>query len=413
MRAAPIIVGFKLSDRTFLGRHYSTTSVDRLSVLVFHLLKYMDLLHHFHNANKCKTLSRCNPLCTFRTASMDSKDLDDHQHDVRSEYTIESASDSSTCASLPGDESKPLLLTPARQADGSPSNKNLSQSPHTPSHHHKAYIQSPSVSLLPHTPIKAPPNTPTTPIPTILYTPVHNKSINSTPTSATTPLSSTPSSSAYGTPSSRTRLLPLWHNSAMRLGKTLRRAASFASFGERSAVGEESEGERRVSSEPAFELPVRRAVTFPEKDDIKELIVVGHVVETPIDAEPGSAPVAFQEAETENDLVYPAPPSGEMDAETEALPNDSSQPNLQPATPSPEIRASILSTGSELSAQWYRSPRERLGLFLTVTKRGSAPWERKGERSPLQERPVVRSPLRVNHGKRTWKTLWLSSSRKG
>lgn len=33
-----------------------------------------------------------------------------------------------------------------------------------------------------------------------------------------------------------------------------------------------------------------------------------------------------------------------------------------------------MSNSSELSAQWYRSPRERLGLYLTVTKRGPAPW---------------------------------------
>jgi hypothetical protein len=146
---------------------------------------------------------------------------------------------------------------------------------------------------------------------------------------------------------------------------------------------------------------------------VKELIVVGDVVESATDIKRGSAVMASLEAGTDDEPVITAPSKGDLGAEAGNLPNDSLQPNQQIATTqAPEVRASVLSTGSELSAQWYRSPRERLGLFLTVTKRGSAPWERKGEKLPPRENPVISSPVRVGHGKRTWKTLWLSSSRK-
>jgi hypothetical protein len=233
---------------------------------------------------------------------------------------------------------------------------------------------SPSIStvyLLPITPCKSPSAPPSTPceVPKIVYTPTeHTPTTPATP--ATPAYSTAPSSYLSDTPSSRTRLLskPLWQNSAARLSRTLRRAASFASFGERSNIDAEveaSELTRRLSEEPS------RRETEQENTKLQVGITVGSIIVTP----------------------DPSPTQSAISAPTTAA----------------EFRTSVMSTGSELSAQWFRTPRERLGLYLTVTKRGFAPWEKK---------QAIVNETEENHGtaqlveKRGWRRFWRGGMRK-
>jgi hypothetical protein len=231
---------------------------------------------------------------------------------------------------------------------------------------------SPSTTyLIPTTPCKLPSAPPSTPceIPKIVYTSTfHTPTTPATP--ATPAYSTTTSSYLSDTPSSRTRLLskPLWQNSAARFSRTLKRAASFASFGERGNIDSEveiPELTRRLSEEPS------RRENQKEETKIQVGITVGSIIVTP-DLSPAKSAIS-------------AP------------------------TATAELRNSVMSTGSELSAQWFRTPRERLGLYLTVTKRGFAPWERK--QAIANEAPEDTGKVNVVE-KRGWRRFWRGGLKK-
>lgn len=305
----------------------------------------------------------------------DFSSLDSHQEtDQASHCAIESTSEPSDRGSFTAPEANPFLDTPAGHDD-------IVSTPHTPIHDQD---RSQLMIPFPLTPCKTPCKPPTAAlsphcVPTILYTPTDSAS-----------------GSKPDTPSSRSRLLsprPIWKNSTIRLTNTLRRAASFASFGEKS-INEDQDEERRVSSEPTCESPCR-----VDEQDLDTSMVLSERRADPEDLQDG-LPACSQ-------AVQPTPFLFKVIAQT------ASPQRKSPKTPTKgphEIRASILSTGSELSAQWYRSPRERLGLFLTVTKRGAAPWERRVNEKTEQADNVAEVMM---VGKRSWRSVLFGSLKRG
>jgi hypothetical protein len=295
-------------------------------------------------------------------------------HDLDSEDTLETASNSSDrTSSITTDINHVVNVDTV-----SSKLQDTTTVPKTPSYE-------PTTS--PSTPCKLPQQLPSTPsIPKILCTP--------TSTSSLIP----------ETPSSRKRLLsprPFWQVGAAKFTKTLRRAASFASFGERSVDGDYVEDERRVSSDPVLESPrkynrlyhqatVTSSGLQPEMAFTSDKIALKP---SPTDQSPTPKSVINLE-------VQPKPPCRPMKRHSKS-----------PLSGLQEVRASIVSTSSDLSAQWYRSPRERLGLFLTVTKRGSAPWECQTDNTtpgPIEDQETVT----ILGSKRSWRTLWLGTMKK-